>query len=189
MKKIEVLKRSVVGVCAATLLTGLCVAPAFAAATDKTVDTAVTLNTEAAQIDVTVPTNPVAVAVGTDGAFSAVSGGKFVNNSLCGVHIASIAFAKTQGSPMTLLDKTTYTTSSQNNIASLEATVGTNSLDLGTFASSKAPTDSISFGTGVMKDVTYAGSIKNLTTETMGAPALTFVTVTWTVAADTIPVP
>lgn len=59
MKKIDVLKRSVVGVCAATLLTGLCVAPAFAVGVKAGgTDTAVPVTVDATnlQVSATVPT-------------------------------------------------------------------------------------------------------------------------------------
>lgn len=63
MKKIDLLKRSFVGVCAATLLTGLCVAPAFAAGnvtvagdTPQTASTPVTIDAKDLQVSVTIPT-------------------------------------------------------------------------------------------------------------------------------------
>ncbi len=76
MRKIDVLKRSVVGVCAATLLTGLCVAPAFAAgsvdasaAVDKangTGNTTVQVKSEVANITATVPTK-ITVSIAPNG--------------------------------------------------------------------------------------------------------------------------
>ena len=108
MSKMTNLKKGVVGVCAATMLTGLCAVPAFAAADNESAATPVTLNTEAINISVTIPTAPVAAVIGADGAFSNVAGGTLENNSVCGVHVSNVAVAKTEGSSMTLQDEATF---------------------------------------------------------------------------------
>lgn len=92
---------------------------------------------------------------------------------------------------MTLMKSTEYEADKiTNNIAKLNAMVDTADVELGKYvAAAGAPDAAISLGTGVSKDVKYSGAIKNLTSETMGVEALSFVSVTWTIAADTIPAP
>lgn len=92
---------------------------------------------------------------------------------------------------MTLMKNADYETDTMtNNIAKLNAMVDTADVELGKYVTAAgAPDTAISLGTGVSKSVTYSGAIKNLTSETMGVDALNFVSVTWTIAADTIPVP
>lgn len=182
------IKRGLVGVCAATMLTGLCAGTAFGAVADQESQTAVQLKTADVNISVTVPTSPVAVAVGSNGTFTDIAGGTFTNNSLCGVHVSKIAVAKTADSIMTLKGGTEFgTDTATNNIAKLSATVGSVPLDLASYSTATKPTSAIELGTGATADVKFSGAIKNLTAEAMGAPALDFVTITWTIAADTLP--
>lgn len=186
MMKISNLKKGVVGVCAATMLTGLCAVPAFAAATDQSDETPVTLDTGAINISVTIPTTPVLAAVDASGAFSNVSGGKIVNNSVCGVHVSSISVAKTAGSSMTLQDATAFDAegNSTANVAKLNAKVGSVDLDVADFDTPKAPTSDIKLATSAEANIVLSGAVKNLTGATMNENALSFVSITWTVAAD-----
>ena len=89
---------------------------------------------------------------------------------------------------MTLKGDTEFgTDTATNNIAKLSATVGSVPLDLASYSTATKPTSAIELGTGATADVKFSGAIKNLTAEAMGAPALDFVTITWTIAADTLP--
>lgn len=87
--RFEYVKRGIVGVAAATLLTGLCAVPAFAAEGDDT--TTVTVTAPSAQVAVTVPTNMTAT-LGDDGQMNAQGDGAAFTytNTVYGLQIKSL---------------------------------------------------------------------------------------------------
>lgn len=184
--RFEYVKRSLVGVCAATMLAGMCAVPAFAEATDESAETPVTIDTSAVNISVTLPTTPVSAVVNADGAFADVAGGSIENKSVCGVHVSQIEVAKTSGSSMTLQGATAFDSSDNatKNAAKLNAVIGSVNLDLADYATAKAPATAINLATNASQAVTLSGQVKNLTGTTMNESALSFVTIKWTVAAD-----
>ena len=179
------IKRGLVGVCAATMLTGLCAGSAFAAATAQGGETPVTVDTGNINLSVTVPTAPVKASVGADGTFTDVNGGDFVNNSVCGVHVSEIE-VKTTGSALILQGATDFDAAANatKNVAKLGASINGVSLDMADYTSKKAPANTISLASNATQGITLSGAVKNLTGATMNEPALTFVTIAWTVAAD-----
>ena len=179
------IKRGLVGVCAATMLTGLCAGTAFGAATDVANETPVTVNTQAINISVTVPTATVSAVVDAGGAFADVAGGNFVNNSVCGVHVSNVE-VKTAGSSFTLQTAADFIAGSNTteNAAKLSASVAGAELDMADYTTKKAPTADVKFASGATQALKFSGAVKNLTGATMNEEALTFVSVAWTVAAD-----
>ena len=104
MSKMTNLKKGVVGVCAATMLAGMCAVPAFAVVPDVTpgsnetvasgsaaaAKTEISAKTDAAQISATVPTAVVASVDAADKLYLAI-GGKHLTASGNGDAIASLA--------------------------------------------------------------------------------------------------
>lgn len=137
MKKIEVLKRSVVGVCAATLLTGLCVAPAFAAPsvlTDGEISTNISIDTKKVdQISVTLPAGGIA-GVADEAGDLQFGEYAITNNSLLKLKVTNFKFTKDADASEFNLEKSTdFGTSSNSNALTLNAKVGTEAaIDLST---------------------------------------------------------
>ena len=108
MSKLTNLKKGVVGVCAATMLTGLCAVPAFAenaasAANGGTLSggkgtTQVSIQSQNDQISATVPST-IKLVVGSDKNFVAPTDAKITNTgTLVSVKVSSVQVTTTGGS-------------------------------------------------------------------------------------------
>lgn len=104
------LKRGIAGVCAATLLTGMCVAPAFAdntasaenngAVTGGQGTTAVTIQSQSDQISATVP-SAVKLVVGADKNFVSPTDAKITNTgSLMAIGVKSVKATVSSGASL-----------------------------------------------------------------------------------------
>lgn len=183
--RFQYIKRGIVGMAAATLLTGVVAAPAFAA--DAAVDTLVKLNTtDVAQISVTGPTTPVVGKVDNTGTMTFASNYSFTNNSLLGVKISNLKVVPAANTPFALVDESAYGGPSVgNNAVNLKAKLGSmaNALDLASFvgdsgaAVSDAPTINATDGS---MPLTFDGQMKNFTSQGVGND-LALATLTWTV--------
>ena len=184
MSKLTNLKKGVVGVCAATMLTGLCAVPAFAAS--DTVDTTVKLNTsDVAQITVTVPTSDLTGVVDSKGKMTFASNYNFTNTGLLGVKISNLEVKVDPAmTAVKLVDGAVFAgESAGDNALNLTATIGdaAAAVDLSDFvaAGGAAISDNTIIGTTPV-NVKLDGQMKNFTAAgVMGETA--FATLTWTV--------
>ena len=177
MSKLTNLKKGVVGVCAATMLTGLCAVPAFAAS--DTVDTTVKLNTsDVAQITVTVPTSDLTGVVDSKGKMTFASNYNFTNTGLLGVKISNLEVKVDPAmTAVKLVDGAVFAgESAGDNALNLTATIGDAAGGRGfsvlAFRNTVIGTTPVNVKLdGQMKNFTAAG--------VMGETA--FATLTWTV--------
>lgn len=186
--RFEYVKRGLVGVCAATMLAGMCAVPAFAAGeeslpgeatqttTGDTMSTTVTANTTAlGQINVTVPTAPLSGVADVDGTLTFGSY-TFTNNSTLGIKVTKMAVAKNSGANLVKADAMTT-----DNAINVKAKIGSAENDLADFVSAdgvavaKAPTIAKD-GTGT---IIFTGSIANATKAGIGEN-LPVASVVWT---------
>lgn len=169
MSKMTNLKKGVVGVCAATMLAGMCAVPAFAAAGDVDVDGNGTTTVKATvdtQLSVTVPTELTA-SVESDGTLTYANNAALLNKSqLAPVHVSAVSVTDKEG---VLVAKTAFDAASGNNQAWTEVTPNGKAasvLDLkGSFVASSdwniaAATGSTDDDAGKLP-VTFAGKMKN----------------------------
>lgn len=187
MSKMSNLKKGVVGVCAATMLTGLCAVPAFAA--DQTVDTTIKLDTSAVeQITVTVPTGTVTGVVDNAGTMTFADNYDFTNGSLLGIKITNVEVQKDAGATaINLVDASTFSgDSAGDNAVNITAKIGDmEAIDIsgatftatGGAAIENAPTIS----TAAPTNVALAGKMKNFTSAGVSAD-LVLAKLVWTVS-------
>lgn len=184
------LKRGIAGVCAATLLTGMCAVPAFAAAVNPSVTTGdlkadgtaeTVINAQiSGQISVTVPTQMVVAVNSKTGALEFPSDIAIKNMSNAySVHVVSV-----KASADSLVSKSAFETSTKNNAAWLK--VGTTSAtnDLSSeFTVSDASWDiaSATDENGKALALAFDGAVKNVNT----FESFPLTTLTWTVAGGT----
>lgn len=185
MSKMTNLKKGVVGVCAATMLTGLCVVPAFAA--DDTKDMTVNLDTSAvAQISVTVPTTPVKGVVDAAGTMTFADNYSFTNTGLLGVKVTKLE-VKTDSAlnAIKLVDEAAYSgESAGENALNLKASIGSMAtpIDLADFTASggAAVADAPVISGATPTNVELTGQMKNFTSAGVTSEAK-FATLTWTI--------
>lgn len=184
--RFNVLKKGIVGVCAATLLTGLCVVPAFAA--DKATQI-YTLDSTAAQISVTVPTGDVKAVLATDGSLTLPSL-TLTNGSLAPVFISKVEVSGANAA-IKLLSSDAYTTSVDKNATSISMANAGKTIDLGKFTTvggTDIPqADAVVInGSSGTAELTSTAAMKNFTGAILGQTALSFVTVAFTVSPTTV---
>ena len=179
------IKRGLVGVCAATMLTGLCAGAAFAAPAEPndsdygtTGQTAINAELDTSNISVTVPTT-LATEISSDGTIVFPSTAKMKNTS--GLFAISIKSAEvTNGTDVNLLSKTAFETDTTGTKNTAWAQIGKNATadtDLIT-----ASMTSLDWSIPTSGDITLAfnGKIKDVN-KTSFSP---FLTVKWTVEID-----
>lgn len=163
MSKFTGLKKGLVGVCAATLLTGVCAAPAFAAGTDftdGTMTSKITANTSAiGQISVTVPTTALQGVSDSSGSLT-FGEYTFTNNSTLKVKVSKMAVTKDTKANLVKADAMTG-----DNAINVKASIGTVEADLADFiaADGAAITGAPEIGSGAQGTITFSGSIANPT--------------------------
>lgn len=186
--RFEYVKRGLVGVCAATMLAGMCAVPAFAAdegslpsgatqtTTGDTMSTTVTANTTAlGQINVTVPTAPLSGVADVGGTLTFGSY-TFTNNSTLGIKVANMKVTKEADANLVAASAMT-----SDNAINVKAKIGSAENDLADFVSAdgaavaNAPTIAKD-GTGI---ITFSGSIANATKAGIGEN-LPVASVVWT---------
>ncbi|WP_455779444.1 hypothetical protein [Gordonibacter pamelaeae] len=173
------IKRGLVGVCAATMLTGLCAGSAFAdntEFTDGTMNSTVTANTTAiGQINVTVPTTDLSGVSDRDGALT-FGNYTFTNNSTLGVKVAKMVVTKDAAANLVKADAITG-----DNAINVKATIGTTEVDLADFmvADGDAITAAPTIAKGAAGTITFSGSITNATKAGVSA-ALPVASIVWT---------
>lgn len=209
MSKFTGLKKGLVGVCAATLLTGVCAAPAFAAtgsvdtntnsATGALKDQSATTNVglDASQVDLqisaTVPQN-VNVAIDNTGALVLPTDNVSVKNTstLVPLVLKTVAAKEATGSPITLVSDSASLTSGQFGLTLTSNPAGTtidlkNGLTTGT---AKIPVNdgskdgSIDFAVGGHLGSMNSALFKSIV-DANATGTIAFVEITWTVAPDT----
>lgn len=163
MSKMTNLKKGVVGVCAATMLTGLCAVPAFAEDTtfeNGTMTSIVTADTTAiGQINVTVPTTALSGVSDKDGALT-FGAYEFTNNSTLGIKIAKMTVTKDAGANLVKADAMTG-----DNAINVKATIGTTEADLADYmaADGSPVADAPTIAKGDSSTISFNGSIANVT--------------------------
>lgn len=188
MSKMTNLKKGVVGVCAATMLTGLCAGSAFGAVNAGAPgsfdaagegQTKVQATIDGTQVTATVPTT-LPVVVVADGKFETALDAKVSNISNYNLHVKSIAVQPASGINLKASDYTLA--SGDTNIVKLSiksATAGASDVDLG--ADAIAITSS-QWNVAAKSDLgfTYSGSMQNVS-EISTLP-IDLLTVKWTIA-------
>ncbi|HIW77299.1 MULTISPECIES: hypothetical protein [Gordonibacter] len=178
------LKRGIAGVCAATLLTGMCVAPAFAAAVTPSVSNGgvdssnaakTTINAQVdGQLSATVPTTLTVGISSADGSliFPADSELYIENTSSAyGIHVVSI-----EASAGSLLDQSSaFASSTAANAAWLK--IGTTSADKDLSSKLTVADASWDVASASKLPIKFAGAVKNVNT----FDPFTLTTLTWTI--------
>lgn len=173
------IKRGLVGVCAATMLTGLCAGTAFGADTEftnGTMSSTVTADTTAiGQINVTVPTTDLSGVSDRNGALT-FGNYTFTNNSTLGVKVAKMAVTKDASANLVKADAM-----SGDNAINVKATIGTAEVDLADFmvADGAAITTAPTIAKGTAGTITFSGSVANATKAGVNA-ALPVANIVWT---------
>ncbi|WP_148044602.1 hypothetical protein [Eggerthella sinensis] len=176
--RISNLKKGVVGVCAATMLAGMCAVPAFAEDTtfnDGTMTSTVTANTTAlGQINVTVPTPDLSGVAATDGTL--VFGDyKFTNHSTLGIKVAKMTVTKDASANLVKADAVTG-----DNAINVKATIGTTVADLVDYmGADQAVADAPTIAKDAVSTITFTGSIANATKDGINA-SLPVASIVWT---------
>lgn len=189
MKKSN-LKKGLVGICAATMLTGLCAAPAFAAVNAGAQGTAfdaatgegqtkVQATIDDTQVTATVPTT-LPVVVGVGGAFTTATDAVITNTSNYNLHIASIE--ATPASGITLKASGDTVAAGDANAVKLSiksAATGATDVDMGASPISLTAgqwdvdaNDTLGF--------TYSGSMENISA--ISTLPIDLLTMKWTIA-------
>lgn len=193
MSKMSNLKKGVVGVCAATMLTGLCAVPAFAA--DNEAATTLMLDTsQIGQISLTVPTGSVKGAVQVDGVTKALSitfadGNAYsiTNTSTLPVKLTNAKVTPDASSKINLIASSDFASdTATKNALAMEATYdtesATNKVDFSAAKDSGANiADAKSIPTGDSISITLTGQIKNPDSSVVQADAFKAFDVVWTV--------
>lgn len=177
--KISNLKKGVVGVCAATMLAGMCAVPAFAADEtfdDGTMTSTVTADTTAlGQINVTVPTTALSGVATTDGTLTFGSY-TFTNHSTLGIKVAKMTVTKDANANLAKAEAMTG-----DNAINVKATIGTTVADLAdyTAADGVAVADAPTIAKDAESTITFTGSIANATKAGINA-SLPVASIVWT---------
>lgn len=178
------IKRGVVGVCAATLLTGLCAGTAFGLA-DQPGDTTVTVKTDTLQYNVTMPATTLAGALsGTNGDLT-LGNLTMKNDSIFSIQLKNIAVSEDSG--IALKTSALYAAATDKDAAMATIAIDGQNLDLATLKTTSALTTPVYFGTGVEKTIALTGSMKNLSATKITDTPFTFAKITWTVAPGDAP--
>lgn len=184
--RFEYVKRGIVGVAAATLLTGLCAVPAFALAANEGA-TAVTVNTETLQYNVTMPTSTLVGSLsGQDGTLT-LGTATIKNESVFSIQLSSIAVSGDNG---IVLKKSgnAYTDATDKNAASAQIAVDGQNLDLADLKTKPVLDAPVFIGTGTEESLALTGSMKNLSASLISDTPFSFATITWTVSPGDAPV-
>ncbi|MCB6312358.1 hypothetical protein [Gordonibacter pamelaeae] len=182
------IKRGLVGVCAATMLTGLCAGTAFA---DQSATKIYTLDTSAAQISVTVPTGNAGASLNAAGALT-LPDLVLTNESLAPVYISKVEVSgvNTSINLLTEADYTDATKGAVNNATKISMAADGKSIDLGAFKATGGATiqeaDAVTIaGNSGKATLSATASMKNFTGSILGQSTLDFMTVSFTVAPTT----
>lgn len=159
--RFDYIKRGIVGVCAATLLTGIVAAPAFATDfTDGTMTSTVTANTAAiGQISVTVPTTALAGVSDAAGTFTFADNYAFTNNSPLSVSISKVKVTPKSSVNLVASDAA----DPGDNAINIKATVGTAEVDLAKYVTETSVTGAPAIAKGTHGTIDFTGTIANAT--------------------------
>lgn len=187
--RFEYVKRGLVGVCAATMLAGMCAVPAFAAERATKV---YTLDTSAAQISVTVPTGDAGASLSKEGVLT-LPDLTLTNESLAPVYISKVEVSDINSSVnlLTVADYADASKGAVNNATKITMAADGKTIDLGAFAASGGATiqeaDAVTIagksGTSTLK---ATPEMKNFTGGILGQSTLAFLTVSFTVSPTTV---
>ena len=187
MSKISNLKKGVVGVCAATMLTGMCAVPAFAAdgpltATDGAysadTNTTTVSATVSSQVSATIPTI-VPAYIGTSGAIQFPDNMSIATDSVTAMKITGVQ-AKALGDVK--LAANLDSAGNTPNTVAMKLTVGNEAaIDLSNATAASSPLTT-SLTASAPAAVVLEGSIANVTGATT-SQALSLVELTWTITA------
>lgn len=184
MSKMSNLKKGVIGVCAATMLTGLCAVPAFALG-DNSGDTSVTVKTDDLQYNVTMPATSLAGSLsGKDGALT-LGTLTIKNESVFSVQLKSVAVSGTEG--ITLKSESEYATAAGKDIAKAQLTINGQNIDLATLATTPALTTPVYLDTAAEETITLTGAMKSLSASKISDTPFSFAKLTWTIAPGDAP--
>ena len=179
------IKRGIVGVCAATMLTGLCAGTAFAAEKATKV---YTLDTSAAQISVTVPTGAAGASLSADGTLT-LPELTLTNESLAPVFISKVEVSNinTNINLLTSADYADATKGAVDNATTISMAAGGKTIDLGSFKAAGGATilqtDAVTIaGNSGTSTLVATSSMKNFTGGILGQSTLDFLTVSFTVS-------
>lgn len=164
--RFEYVKRGLVGVCAATMLAGMCAVPAFATDGDTKVDSTGTMSTSVAvdtsaigQINVTVPTAPLSGSADANGKLTFANNYKFTNNSPLSITVT--------GAKVTVKDSVNLVASTAKdgeNAINIMAKIGTVDVDLANYTTDGVAVDGVA---AIAKDaegtIGFSGTISNVT--------------------------
>lgn len=185
--RFEYVKRGLVGVCAATMLAGMCAVPAFAltgadvqgggfnAENGSKGTSTVTANVDNAQVTATVPSG-LPVVIGAEGVFDTATDAKIVNTSVYNLHVSGVSATGMNG---TILKASDYTlVDGDKDIAKMSITpTGGTAFDLGGTAPFSAAGWNVAAGDDL--PFTYSGSMTNMSK--ISTLPLEILTVTWTI--------
>lgn len=190
MSKLTNLKKGVVGVCAATMLTGLCAVPAFAenaasAANGGTLSggkgtTQVSIQSQNDQISATVPST-IKLVVGSDKNFVAPTDAKITNTgTLVSVKVSSVQVTTTGGS---LVTEAAISTAAEDAAVLKVSKGGSSFVDAGSIDLSTATTDPLSLTDWTIEPgadlaVHFGGKVNKLSS----LNAISLADVVWTIA-------
>lgn len=190
MSKMTNLKKGVVGVCAATMLTGLCAVPAFAenvasATNGGTLSggkgtTQVSIQSQNDQISATVPSE-IKLVVGSDKSFVAPTTAKIINTgTLVSVKVSSVQVTTTGGS---LVTEAAISTAAEDAAVLKVSKGGSSFVDAGSIDLSTATTDPLSLTDWTIEPGTdlavhFGGKVNKLSS----LNAISLANVVWTIA-------
>lgn len=188
--RFQYIKRGIVGMAAATLLTGVVAAPAFAAGSDASGQgspfnaagsgtSKVEATIDDAQVTATVPTS-LPVVIGADGAFSTADNAAIHNTSVFNIHVSSITASPSSGMSLKALDYAALP--GDKDVVGMTVTSGATGgtafdLAAGSFDSVKTQWAVDANGTLAFK---YAGKMQNISK--ISTLPMELLTVTWTIA-------
>ncbi|MDB1806624.1 hypothetical protein ABG957_10915 [Eggerthella lenta] len=190
MSKMTNLKKGVVGVCAATMLTGLCAVPAFAenaasATNGGTLSggkgtTQVSIQSQNDQISATVP-SAIKLVVGSDKNFVAPTDAKITNTgTLVSVKVSSVQVTTTNGS---LVAEAAISSAAEDAAVLKVSKGGSSFVDAGSIDLSTATTDPLpltdwTIEPGADLAVHFGGEVNKLSS----LNAISLANVVWTIA-------
>ena len=191
MSKMTNLKKGVVGVCAATMLTGLCAVPAFAEnavsatnggalSNDGKGTTQVSIQSQNDQISATVPSE-IKLVVSSDNSFVAPTTAKIINTgTLVSVKVSSVQVTTTGGS---LVTEAAISTAAEDAAVLKVSKGGSSFVDAGSIDLSTATTDPLSLTDWTIEPgadlaVHFGGKVNKLSS----LNAISLANVVWTIA-------